>query len=75
MQASQVLPHQTGSSMSLWTLLCALVRSHVGTGRGHPQTVSTKLGVGLHDSGKNVYHDFFFHKMFIPLMNFNKTTL
>ena len=38
MQASQVLPHQTGSSMSLWTLLCALVRSHVGTGRGHPQT-------------------------------------
>ena len=43
-QASQVLPHQTCSSMSLWTLLCALVRSHVGTGRGHPQTVSTKLG-------------------------------
>ena len=43
-QASQVLPHQTGSSMSLWTLLCALVRSHVGTGRGRPQTVSTKLG-------------------------------
>ncbi len=44
MQASQVLPHQTRSSMSLWTLLCALVRSHVGTGRGHPQTVPTKLG-------------------------------
>jgi len=43
-QASQVLPHQTGSSMSLWTLLCALERSHVGKGRGHPQTVSTKLG-------------------------------
>ena len=43
-QASQVLPHQTGSSMSLWTSLCALVRSHVGTGRVHPQTVSTKLG-------------------------------
>ena len=30
--------------MSLWTLLCALVHSHVGTGRGHPQTVPTKLG-------------------------------
>ena len=43
-QASQVPPHQTRSSMSLWTLLCALVRSHVGTGRGHPQTVPTKLG-------------------------------
>jgi len=27
--------------MSLWTVLCALVRSHVGTGRGNPQTVST----------------------------------
>ena len=26
-------------------LLCALVHSHVGTGRGHPQTVPTKLGV------------------------------
>ena len=34
-QASQVLPHQTRSSISLWTLLCAPVRSHVGTGRGH----------------------------------------
>ncbi len=43
-QASQLLPHQTRSSMSLWTLICALVRSHVGTGRGHPQTVPTKLG-------------------------------
>jgi len=38
------LPHQTRSSMSLWTLLCALVCGHVGTGRGHPQTVPTKLG-------------------------------
>ena len=44
MQASQVLPQQTCSSMSLWTLLCALVRSYVGTGRGHSQTVSIKLG-------------------------------
>ena len=43
-QAIQVIPHQTRSSMSLWTLLCALVCCHVGTGRGHPQTVSTKLG-------------------------------
>ena len=40
-QASKVLPHQTRSSMSLWTLLCALVGSHVGTGRGHPQTVGS----------------------------------
>ena len=38
-QASQVRPHQTLSSMSLWTLLCALVCSHVGTGRGHPHKV------------------------------------
>ncbi|MCJ8738023.1 hypothetical protein PDJAM_G00030830 [Pangasius djambal] len=43
-QASQVPPHQTRSSMSLWTLLCAQVRSHVGTGRGRPQTVPTNLG-------------------------------
>jgi len=43
-QANQVPSHQTHSSMSLWTLLCALVRSHVGTGRGHLQTVPTKLG-------------------------------
>jgi len=43
-QASQVLPHQTCSSMSVWTVLCVLVRSHVGTGRGQAQTVSTKLG-------------------------------
>lgn len=27
----------------LWTLLCALVRSHVGTGSGHFQTVLTKF--------------------------------
>ena len=33
-QASQVNLHQTMSSMSLQTLLCALVDSHVGTGRG-----------------------------------------
>ena len=31
-QASQVLSQQTRSSMSLWTLLCALVHSHVGKG-------------------------------------------
>ena len=43
-QASKVHPHQTLSSMSLWTLLCALLHSHVGTGRGHPQNVPTKLG-------------------------------
>ena len=35
-QVSQVLPHQTRSFKSLWTLLCALVLSRVGTGRGHP---------------------------------------
>ena len=43
-QASQVLQQQTRSSMSLWTLLCVLLCSRVGTGRGHPQTVSTLLG-------------------------------
>ena len=42
-QASQVHPHHTLSSMSSWTLLCALVHSHVGTRRGHPKTVPTKL--------------------------------
>ena len=41
---SGVPPPQTRSSMSLWTLLCALVRSHDGTGRGRLQTVPTKLG-------------------------------
>ena len=29
--------------MSLWTSLCALVHSYVGTGTGHPQTVPTML--------------------------------
>ena len=43
-QSSQVHPHQALSSMSLWTLFCELVHSHVGTGRGHPQTVPAKLG-------------------------------
>ena len=43
-QASQGHPHQTLSSMSLRTLLYALVHSHVGTGRSHPQTVPIKLG-------------------------------
>ena len=43
LQASQVLPPQTHSSMSLWTFLCAMACSHVGTGRGHPQTVPTRL--------------------------------
>lgn len=33
------------ANLSLWPLLCALVWSHVGTGKGHPQTVPTKLGV------------------------------
>ncbi|KAI4902832.1 hypothetical protein NFI96_018370 [Prochilodus magdalenae] len=32
-QASSVPPHKTRSPMSLWSLLCALVCSHVGTGR------------------------------------------
>ncbi|MED6256439.1 hypothetical protein ATANTOWER_026177 [Ataeniobius toweri] len=30
--------------LSLWTLLCPLVQSHVGRGRGHLQTVPAKLG-------------------------------
>ena len=41
-QASQVHPHQTLSSMSLWTLLCALVHSHVGTGRVRVPFTGTK---------------------------------
>ena len=43
-QASQVPPPQNRLSVSLWSLLCARVHSHVGTWRGHPQTVPTKLG-------------------------------
>ena len=43
MQANQGHPHQTLSSMPLWTLLCTLVHSHVGIGRGHPQTVPKKV--------------------------------
>uniref|UniRef100_A0A667ZQH7 TSPO associated protein 1 n=1 Tax=Myripristis murdjan TaxID=586833 RepID=A0A667ZQH7_9TELE len=43
-QASQVHPHQTLSSMSLWTLLCALVHSHVGRGRGPAPNCSHKVG-------------------------------
>ncbi|KAI4878503.1 hypothetical protein NFI96_008364 [Prochilodus magdalenae] len=43
-QAVPVPPHQTRSPMSLWSLLCALVCGHVGTGGGRPQTVPTKLG-------------------------------
>ncbi|XP_061746382.1 solute carrier family 22 member 13-like [Nerophis ophidion] len=42
-QASQVHPPQTLSSMSLWTLLCALVHSRVGRGRGPLQTVPTSF--------------------------------
>ncbi|XP_058230181.1 protein kish-B isoform X1 [Hemibagrus wyckioides] len=38
-----VLIHHKGVLSGLWTLLCALVCSHVGTGRGHPQTVPTKF--------------------------------
>lgn len=37
MQANEVLPHQSRSPMSSWTLLSALVLNHVGTRRGHPQ--------------------------------------
>ena len=40
-QSSSSTPNSL--SMSLWTLLYALVHSYVGTGRGHPQTVPTKL--------------------------------
>ena len=38
--------------MSFWTLLYALVHSHVGTGRGHPQTVPTNwFSTALESSG------------------------
>lgn len=43
-QAIQVLPHQTLPSMSLLTLLCALVHSCVGRGRDQLKTAPTKLG-------------------------------
>ncbi|MED6246810.1 hypothetical protein ATANTOWER_023960 [Ataeniobius toweri] len=34
---SQVLPYQTCSSMSLWTLACTLVQRHVGKGGPIPK--------------------------------------
>lgn len=40
----QVLPHQAPSSVSSGTLLCALVRTSVETGRRHPQTAPTDFG-------------------------------
>lgn len=46
MKASQGVPHQICVSMSLSTSLCALEHNHVGTGRGHPRIVPTKLGAG-----------------------------
>lgn len=41
MQASQAQAHWTLSYIRKWTLLCALVHSHVGRGRGHLQAVPT----------------------------------
>lgn len=40
----QVLPHKAPSSVSSGTLLCALVRTSVETGRRHPQTAPTDFG-------------------------------
>lgn len=39
---ARTLLHQTDSWT--WTLLCAVVCSHTGTRRGHPQTIHTKMG-------------------------------
>jgi hypothetical protein len=42
-QASQVLPNQSRQTISVWTSLCARGHCNVGTGKGLPQTVATKL--------------------------------
>ena len=39
MLACQVLPNQTQPSMALWSWLCALGLSHVGTEKDFPQSV------------------------------------
>lgn len=38
------IPHQTPSSTFLWTLICSMPHSRVGTGRGHQQTLPTTSG-------------------------------
>ncbi len=42
-QASQVLPHQTGKTISLWTWLYALGRCHAETGKDQTQTADANL--------------------------------
>lgn len=42
-QASQVLPPQTGKTISLSSWLCAQGHCHVQAGNGQSQTVNTKL--------------------------------
>ena len=42
-QASQVLPHRSWQTISVWTSLCAHGHCHAETGKGFPQTVVTKL--------------------------------
>lgn len=48
---SQVLPYQTPSSMSLWTILLILVHNHVKTGRSHPQTLWCNEALSLSFTG------------------------
>lgn len=50
MHPSQVLPYQTPSSMSLWTLLLLLVRNNVDTGRSRPQTLDSLRTARCHEA-------------------------
>lgn len=59
--------------MYLWTLLCALVSSHVGTARGHPQAVPTELEASNWQD-KFIYITQFAHKTITCNINTIKKT-
>ncbi len=42
-QASQILPHQTHPTMSLWALHCSQRHSHAEIGKSLPQSIPSKL--------------------------------
>ena len=42
-QVSQVLPHCSRQTISVWTSLCARGHCHSETGKGLPRTVATKF--------------------------------
>ena len=54
MQSSQVLPHRSRRTISVWTSLCARGHGHAETGKGLPQTVATKLEAQI-SSGMSLY--------------------